>query len=65
MKVLRVIDMLTLKRILELSRDDFKGTVSVISSDPPCKNDNTWLTTIHNTKVWILVQLAGLTSTPD
>ena len=35
MKVLRVIDMLTLNSIFELSRDDFKGTVS-------CKRNFKW-----------------------
>ena len=24
----------------------FKGIVSVISSDPPCKDDNAWFTTV-------------------
>ena len=26
----------------------FKGTVSVILSDPPCKNGNAWVTAVEN-----------------
>jgi len=32
---------------LILQSELFKGTVSVISSDPPCKDDNARFTSVH------------------
>ena len=33
-------------RVLYLINTGMKGTVSVISSDPPCKGGNSWFTTV-------------------